>query len=243
MSTVAISTNPLSSSESSKWDNAAHYEKETRQISQVRMIKVTGSADVVFFRSQTPMMVVAGETKEALKAVTTRIDGDTLYIDRPGLNITVGGGVHIQVNGHGNRVSGGDFFAGMSTSGTMSTGKVIVGIALPFAPDVTVSGAADVTLYNIAQESLELKVSGAGDIEVFGTVEHLTAKVSGAGDIKARHLTANTADIQISGAGDIKATVTAEVKARISGCGDAVIRGNPERRDTKVSGVGKIKFK
>jgi hypothetical protein len=240
-------SNPLTTRDTfhrdSAWERAANYEKEARPIRQVQKIKVTGTTDVVFFRSNTPMMFVAGETQEAIKSVTTSINGDTLVIDRQGGNIIIGRGGSIHVSGSGNRVSMGDFIGGRGTSGIIDAGKVIVGVALPYAPDVTVSGAADITLYDIAQQSLELKVSGAGDMVVFGTVGHLIAKVSGAGDIDASEVTAQEASLNISGAGDIKASVTDSVKARISGCGNAVIRGNPEHRDTKISGVGKIKFK
>lgn len=227
----------------SAWERAANYEKEPRPIRQVQQIKVTGTTDVVFFRSNTPMMFVAGETKEAIKSVTTSINGDTLVIDRQGGNVVIGRGGSIHVSGSGNRVSMGDFIGGHVSSDIVDAAKVIVGVALPYAPDVTVSGAADITLYDIAQQSLELKVSGAGDMEVFGTVGHLIAKVSGAGDIDASEVTAQEVSLNISGAGNIQASVTDSVKARISGCGNAVIHGNPEQRDTKVSGVGKIKFK
>ncbi|MCB0432791.1 MAG: DUF2807 domain-containing protein, partial [Mangrovimonas sp.] len=44
----------------------------------------------------------------------------------------------------------------------------------------------------------------------------------------------------ISGSGDIDVVSNSQIKARVSGSGSVEYRGNPELKDTKVAGSGRI---
>jgi hypothetical protein len=57
----------------SAWERAANYEKEERPIRPVRKILVKGAIDVVFFRSPSAHLVVAGENQEAIRSIQTRL--------------------------------------------------------------------------------------------------------------------------------------------------------------------------
>lgn len=46
----------------SAWERAANYEKEERPIHPVSKIVIKGAVDVVFFRSSSAHLVVAGKT-------------------------------------------------------------------------------------------------------------------------------------------------------------------------------------
>lgn len=50
-------------------------------------------------------------------------------------------------------------------------------------------------------------------------------------------------DLEIEGSGDIEAFIRSEVRARVAGSGDILVRGNPPHRDHSVAGSGKIKFR
>ncbi len=238
----------------SAWDRAANYVKEERSMRAVDRIVVKGALDVVFFRAATAHMVVAGENQEAIRGIKTRFDGTKLIIEQEGTSISVAGG-SIHVSGSGNIVAGGNIYMGSRRGGVSmqfngpvggiatGAGRCIVGIALPEAPSIRLKGSGDITLYDLQQAVLDIAVKGAGDITAFGSVDHLEAEVAGAGNVDARKLIARTATLLVSGAGDVKAHVSEAVKARVSGCGDIVVRGNPAQRDKSVSGVGSIKFK
>ncbi|MDR1528976.1 MAG: hypothetical protein LBS40_00900 [Burkholderiales bacterium] len=43
--------------------------------------------------------------------------------------------------------------------------------------------------------------------------------------------------------GDIEVFIRSEVRARVVGSGDILVRGNPPHRDHNVAGSGKIKFR
>lgn len=51
----------------SAWERAANYEKEERPIHPVSKIVIKGAVDVVFFRSSSAHLVVAGENVEAIR--------------------------------------------------------------------------------------------------------------------------------------------------------------------------------
>ena len=117
-----------------------------------------------------------------------------------------------------------------------------VEVTLPNVSRLSLSGAGNVIYHDIEREELSVDVSGAGTINVAGTVTRLEADVSGAGDIEAYSLRAAHGRLSVSGAGNIKATSEQSVVARVSGVGNIKINGDPPERDADVSGLGKIKF-
>ncbi|KPY49810.1 hypothetical protein ALO48_200169 [Pseudomonas syringae pv. rhaphiolepidis] len=72
----------------STWERAANYEKGERPIRPVRKIVVKGAVDVVFFRSPSAHLVVAGENQEAIRSIETRLEGDKLVIEQEGVSIS-----------------------------------------------------------------------------------------------------------------------------------------------------------
>ncbi len=48
---------------------------------------------------------------------------------------------------------------------------------------------------------------------------------------------------EVAGSGDIEAIICSEVRARVAGSGDILVRGDPPHRDHSVAGSGKIKFR
>lgn len=231
----------------SAWAKTKNYFKQQRPLKRIRKVVVVGSVELVFRRFDTPQLVVAGETEESVESLETRYEGDTLYIQRKGGNVTVnmGGGNTTVSFGNGNiHISGRNIHISTgSGSMNVSQGKVVVGLALPVAPDVAVQGSGDATLWDLQQEAIELEVAGSGDIQIQGRVAMLEAEVAGSGDIDATELVSDRARLSVAGSGDIEAHVRRSVKAKVAGSGDIRIYGNPDQRDTKVAGSGSIKFR
>lgn len=97
----------------------ANYTHSERPLKTIRKIVVKGSVDVYFRRFNTPQLVVAGETQEAVDAIKTYFKGDELIIENEGTSIQcggfsfgnisiggAGGGVHINVNGQNIHTNG-----------------------------------------------------------------------------------------------------------------------------------------
>jgi len=226
------------------WDRLEHAVKEDRPVQPIRKIVVKGAVDVVLLRADTPRLTVAGDTADTVAAVRTDYKGDKLVIEREGVSISFGRG-HMTFHGTVGSVVMGDIVNGKPTRPAVSVRqpRAVVGIALPIAPAIKIKGSGDVTLLDLRQNALDLEIQGSGDITVSGEVASLHVQVAGSGDVDASELIAEAADLSVAGSGDIGAFVRTEVRARVVGSGDIVVRGNPPRRDDQVAGSGKIKFR
>ncbi|MCH9660037.1 MAG: DUF2807 domain-containing protein [Bacteroidetes bacterium] len=105
--------------------------------------------------------------------------------------------------------------------------------------DVSLTGSGDIVL-DIDSSNLESTVTGSGDIELSGSTENLEVTVTGSGDFSGANLLSNNTEVRVSGSGDASVYAKESLKARVSGSGDIDYRGNPDRKDTKVSGSGDI---
>ncbi len=226
----------------SAWERIENYVKEERPLQPIRKIVVKGSVDVVFRRSDKPMLVVAGETADAVASVKTYFNGGKLVVEWEGMTISFGNS-RMPFHGSVGSFVMGDIVNGKPMGTSISQGKVVVGIALPEAPAIKIKGSGDVTLLDLRQAGLELEIEGSGDTTAYGQVAHLDVEIAGSGDVDASELITDHASLSIAGSGDIEAFVRTEVRARVAGSGDIVVRGNPSRRDHSVAGSGKIKFR
>lgn len=241
-----MSLSVILGNETPSWHRIDEYTKENRPIHPVERIVVKGSVDVVFRRHETPVMIVAGETAEAVGSVKTYFKDGKLVIDREGMVLISGGvaGRRIVINGSvSGPIAAGDIIDGQPQSVSASLGRVLVAVGLPVAPSIKIKGSSDVTLHDVRQGELELAIIGSGDIKAFGNVGQVRIKITGSGDVDARGLLANRAELVVEGSGDIEAYVRTEVVARVAGSGDIVVHGNPARRDDCVTGSGSIRFR
>ena len=104
------------------------------------------------------------------------------------------------------------------------------------------SGAGDVEL-RVDVESFELNLSGAGDIELKGVANTFDVQMSGAGNLDAYDLDSRHCIIDIGGVGSANVRAEEEINAKISGVGNVSYKGNPTLVDTKISGLGNIERK
>ncbi|WP_459203467.1 GIN domain-containing protein (plasmid) [Ralstonia pseudosolanacearum] len=230
--------------EESAWAHAESYIKEERSLQAIRKIVVKGSVDVVFRRLDTPTLVVAGETADAVASVKTDYKGDKLVIEREGMSISLSSSVMV-FHGSVGPVVMGDIVNGkpMGAAVSFCQPRVRVGIALPESPSIKIKGPSDVILLDLLQAGLDLEIEGSGDITALGQVVSLDVQIAGSGDVDASELIADRASLSVTGSGDIEAFVRSEVRARVTGSGDILVRGNPSQRNHSVTGSGKIKFK
>lgn len=231
-----------SNQKDSAWERIENYVKEERPLQPIRKIVVKGSVDVVFRRCDKPMLIVAGETAEAVASVKTYFNGGKLVIEREGMTISFGNSRMVFHGSVGSFVMG-DIVNGKPMGASITQGKVVVGVALPEAPAVKIKGSGDVTLLDLRQAGLDLEIEGSGDITAYGQVAHLEVEIAGSGDVDASELIADRASLSVAGSGDIEAFIRSEVRARVAGSGDILVRGNPPHRDHSVAGSGKIKFR
>ena len=104
---------------------------------------------------------------------------------------------------------------------------------------IRVTGSGDVKLA-VDTNELEVKITGSGDVMVSGRSKDLEISITGSGDFEGNSLSAETAKAKVSGSGNASVNVSDYLNARVFGSGNINYAGNPDKRDTKVSGSGRI---
>jgi hypothetical protein len=136
--------------------------------------------------------------------------------------------------------------------------SVSVSVTVPDLTRLDVSGASEATVRSVTAESLDIGISGAGDIDLaadaqqltitvsgagtvtaHGTVESGSITVSGAGGIDGEDMTIADATVSVAGAGSVKVRVRQTLDADVSGAGNLVYYGDPMVTQD-ISGAGSI---
>ena len=105
---------------------------------------------------------------------------------------------------------------------------------------IILTGSGDIKL-SVESENVDVNLTGSGDIVLNGKTENITSNLNGSGDIKASSLSAKNAKVTVSGSGDSSVSCSESIHARVNGSGDIKYIGDPQNKDTKVSGSGSIK--
>lgn len=111
------------------------------------------------------------------------------------------------------------------------------------APDVTrfaVTGDSQLMIRDYNQPTLNLRVSGNGQVTAAGTAKTATVEISGAGDADLGGLVTDGAEVNISGSGGARVGPKAWAKLSVSGSGDITLLSRPRRLESQVSGSGHI---
>ena len=104
--------------------------------------------------------------------------------------------------------------------------------------NVNVSGSGDIR-FNTTATTIDASVSGSGDIELAGSAQNMSLRISGSGDIDAYNLKTSNCEVRVSGSGGVKVYTTDDLNVRVSGSGDVYYRGNPNVV-SRISGSGDL---
>jgi hypothetical protein len=191
-------------------------------VGQVRLVQ--GDRDEVF---------VPGDAR-AQEDVDVRLSGTRIKIDLPGgwkfWNNGSGALVEVRVR-HLSRLTmsgANDVIA----PGPISGGQLTINMAG--------SGLARFDQLQVGQ--LNFEVSGAGEGQLIGKVDHLRLSVSGKGKIGADQLQAGSADVSISGVANAVLWAVHDLRVRISGAGHVDYWGQPTLMKS-ISGFGSVEAK
>ena len=105
---------------------------------------------------------------------------------------------------------------------------------------IDVSGAAAVTIADLATDDLRIEGSGAMKADIAGRATAQRIEISGAGDYHAPHLVSETASVGVSGAGRVLVNASRTLSIDLSGAGIVDYTGNPVVTKS-VSGLGQVR--
>jgi hypothetical protein len=118
--------------------------------------------------------------------------------------------------------------------------RLKVTVVAPQIPAVFLRGSGDIELNGLAQPTLAVNLSGAGNVEGNGKVDMLTITGRGAGNVDFSAVEAKDATVRVSGAGNVEIAATGKVDAALSGVGNITLHKKPAQLTTSISGIGSI---
>jgi hypothetical protein len=204
---------------------------ETRTTGDYDGIRISGFFDVDLVSGKEGKIILKGE-ENLLSKIKVEVEGNELkvYVER-GVQLRTSMGKKIQVIVPFEKISA----VTLSGSGDVKSKNKINSDS--FSAKLSGSGNFDL---DVDSRNFDLALSGSGDIVLKGKADSFTSKISGSGNVNASNLKSQTVDVTVSGSGNSVVTCESSITGRVSGSGNIKYLGNPEKRDVKVSGSGKI---
>jgi hypothetical protein len=123
------------------------------------------------------------------------------------------------------------------------TAKLNIKISMPSLEGLDVSGASEAKIVNARADSLELKASGASEVNIVGETNELTAEASGASEINAENLRTESAVVNASGASSAIVSAADNLEVEASGASKIYYTGEPKNIKQNASGASSINKK
>ena len=101
-------------------------------------------------------------------------------------------------------------------------------------------GVGNATIKGVKCENISVYNSSIGAITLSGTAENAILQSDGVGSIKAEKLQSTTVEATCGGVGSISCFATKKLTANMTGVGNIRYRGNPDEKEFKKDGIGRI---
>jgi len=101
------------------------------------------------------------------------------------------------------------------------------------------TGSGDIQSTGLSVNFIEANLTGSGEISLSGSADQTDFLISGSGNIKALSLEQNKCIATVSGSGTIYTFVNELLDALISGSGNIVYKGEPEK-EVNITGSGRV---
>lgn len=211
---------------------------EIRKVGSFSAVSISNAFDVIITQGAEEAVAVSASDKDDVQYIKTEVKDGVLrisfdpkdkkfwpknrklraYISAKNLNaISAGGASNIKIEG------------GLSAAQ----------LKLNFSGASDLKGKLNVT------GALDVRLSGASDIEISGSATELSVDASGASDLKAfDFVVSNCKKIEASGASSVRISVNNEIsEARLSGASSLTYKGNPSIKDIRTSGASSVSRK
>jgi len=113
-------------------------------------------------------------------------------------------------------------------------------VTSPVLTDMSVEGAAEVSLSGLAGDTFGFSCDGACDATISGSTTALNLSLSGAANLNTRDLEAQDVTISVDGAADVTVCANQSLTATLSGAGAVHYACEPENVSQTVRGAGTI---
>jgi hypothetical protein len=200
---------------------------ERRDVAAFDRVVVRAIGDLHIEQGDKEGLIVQAEPRAVTK-ITTVVKGGTLYIEMNGpVKTRERIRYHLTVK---------------RLRGVVSDGCNDILAAGPLRAEdleVVATGSGAVKIKHLVAETLRVRMTGASDVKVSGTVREQAVTIEGSGEYAAERLDSRRARVVVGGAGHARVSASDELAVEISGAGDVMYFGNPRVRQ-KTTGVGSV---
>lgn len=121
-------------------------------------------------------------------------------------------------------------------SGNVTGRSLIKGQSL----QLTITGSGNMSM-DVGVNDLTVGLTGSGNLTLSGQTQDLKMRVGGSGNADALKLHAQKADVHVSGSGNAMVNVKGDLSGSLNGSGDIEFIGTPKINNITVRGSGKLK--
>ena len=203
---------------------------EDRQVANFKKVEVGGAAKVLVSQGDHASVKIEAD-ENLLPYMEVSQEGDKIYIrEKQGFHLLPTHDIRIYVTA--------PVFSNIDASGACD----ILGqtkITNPESLEMHVSGAGDIKM-EIDAPRLTAEVTGSGSVYLKGQTKDVSLDLTGAAHAHCYELMAENAKVQISGAGSAEVYASVKLDAEVSGAGDVNYKGNATNVSQHVSGAGSV---
>jgi hypothetical protein len=223
---------------------------EQRSLSeQVTKIVLSGPIDLVA-RADTQVTMDLQGRADLISRITTRVEGDTLYIGSSGLIVKLDHPLKVELSlPHLKQVqvlSNSD----VSIEGFNGDELEIISqdrgglmVDVDYKIFRYISKANNNAKLSVGDAQLiDIKIAGNGACIVEGNTQQLSASIDGAGNFDSSSLIAKKSSINVKGSSNFEVFASEILSLQHDGTGDGVIYGNPSKKEIRRSGSGQVNF-
>jgi Putative auto-transporter adhesin, head GIN domain len=102
------------------------------------------------------------------------------------------------------------------------------------------AGSGSLSLDDIDQTDLRIRLAGSGDVEATGKTGNLDLKMAGSGDAKLGAVAADRIKLELAGSNDAEVSPKDDLDVDIAGSGKVVLLTEPHALETHIAGSGRI---
>jgi hypothetical protein len=202
---------------------------ENRPVEEFSEVSLSGIGNLYIEQGDEDSVIIEAE-ENILPELTTTVQGKKLLIGvRTGINVIPTQKINYYVT-----------MKNIDSIRVLGAGNIYINDEIQAdALHVDLTGFGSIKIDELKTKSLEILISGAGNIDIAGVADRQRIRISGAGKYEAGDLLSQDTDVIVSGLGGATVWVEDNLSVVISGGGNIDYYGNPQTKRT-ITGLGNM---
>jgi hypothetical protein len=191
--------------------NREPLEAESRDLGSFESVNLHGAASIHILVGESATLKIEG-TEYAVKKLRTEVSDGTLTL-------------HAQKSG-------------WAWFGDRDELKLTIG--MPKLTHLDSNGAGSIVISHLNGGDQTVRIAGAHNIVADGQLDSVRIELDGAGNVDYGKVTAKSAEVTVNGAGHVLVKSTERLKGTVNGVGAIQYRGDPQKVESEIHGIGTV---